>query len=132
MKIAIAAALALVAAPAAAETVTIYANCQLPGGEVGQMITQTEILRGGGGIVQPGGSGGMPVYVPDGSTSTYHQGIVRSSQGQFNFSGEGRFINFGHRGPVLEVVWYSQTQYGLRDAYGSDPGEIMCYIQSVQ
>ncbi len=127
-----AAALAALATPAAAETYTIVASCQLPNGEVGQMVTYTEVFRGGGGLVYPGGRGGTPDYVPDGTFTAYHTGVVRSSLGEYGFSGQGLFIDFGHRGPVFEVVWYSQTQYGLRDAYGSGWGEIMCYIQSVQ
>lgn len=126
-----AAACALMASSAAAETIITVAHCQLPNGMTGQMVTQTEVYRTGG-LVYPGGSQSMPDFVSDGQYSTHHAGVFRSPLGEHRFSGEGRFINFGHRGPVFQVVWTTQRQYILRDAYNSGWGDIPCAVQSFQ
>lgn len=122
---------ALFANDASARTLTTVAACQLPTGEVAQMVTFTEFYNTGG-LVYPGGSGDIPDFVADGMTSAHHSGYVTSSHGQHRFTGEGYFIDFGHRGPIFQVVWQSRNQYTLHDQFNSGWGVIPCYVQSMQ
>ncbi len=135
MKSAIAASgLALLATPAFAQgsTLTIYADCRLPTGEIAYMSTYTEVYNDTGVAYGPGVDPDIIGVIRSGSVTTYHQGVLRTSSGDFSFTGENKFIQFGHRGAVYEVVWYSASRYGLRDsAYGAPTHEIPCVIQSM-
>lgn len=124
-------ALALFGAPAAAKTILTQAQCRLPQGQIAEMITRTEVYSSGG-LVYPGGRGDLPDFIGSGQYSTHHSGVVRSSAGQYAFTGEGAFINFGHRGPVFQVVWRNRRQYVLRDAYNSGWGDIPCTVQATR
>lgn len=127
----LAAAVTLVVSPAFARTIVTSAQCRLPQGVMAKMVTQTKVYATGG-LVYPGGRHSMPDFVGSGQKSMWHSGYVSSRLGHYTFTGQGAFIDFGHRGPVFQVIWRNRQQYVLKDAKGSGWGVIPCTVQSIR
>lgn len=129
----LAAALAALAAPAAAQqTGGLTAQCQIMGAPA-QLQLSFEAIASHGITWGPGVNPDITGVIPDGSVTVYWSGTLAGQGWQVPISGENYFLRFYdqnvyNRETVLEVTPTGGASFYLTDVYGNYPGNHPCEI----
>ncbi|MEM7412444.1 MAG: hypothetical protein AAF430_19600 [Myxococcota bacterium] len=120
----------------AGRTGQVRAECQIFG-QPAVLALQYEAIASHGITVGPGANPDITGVIPDGTSTVYWSGTLRTVQGTVPISGENTYLRFYDRNvlnreTVLEVTLTGPRTFTLQDVFGNYPGIHPCTIVSQQ